>query len=946
MPNLIFQNTSGPYAPLPSLAQQKSASLASAYSEKKLRQEPPPVQVGPTPEQVAAANLSLAAPAGDSLANFAGSGLLQGFGRASDYIAQKSNDTFGTSFNTTEQDGFSNPTVANEAAGLSQEAVNQFGADQQQFFNSVADSHYGDAFKQGLALAPRVAASSSVSLVELGVGAALTPLLGAGAGLLAKKAKDIGNTVASVKKAFDASQKLRNAKKEAEKLKKVTRLSKASRSVKDFAKNLPKVASQTSILNMDMVQQQINDYRAQNNGEYPSAQREAVMGLTSFATNMFEPLMVANLLVPNFKKEIVKEGVNLIKNLGDGSALFNIVKRAGEGILKLSAAGAAEAGQEYVQAWQQMLVSSITPEETNNLMAVLTEKLSNQANRDSALGQGILGGFAGGATKGAISAPAIAAGTAVDLAKATAKGTTKTAVGATKIAANIVKDQSNKAALKILNPEERARLRSTYESEKEVNDQIVAKFDDKVKTVREAKSFDELLANKEIAKDIEAARQSENFSQEQAQDPKNFKKIQNNLQKKYKADIVVITGKLEASRLGRLGKKLVEKGKDAIVDTATKIADSVPDETVRKAIVATLTAQKVAKETITAVKDIQSSAALGVVELALREGTKASKEITDRVKNLEISDATRAVAAIKEKYPDLGRHLERAVEHKNKVLRGLEQRNDNLITEETLPPVVKDVVARGNVKEKNGAYVAQIINKVLAGKIGDKATLATVRQALEVYKSSDAFKAQGKGTLNAGDISLFEKRLVTAEKRLNREVTGENIINAVEAVTESVDSAVSTAADKVKAVKEAAQPIIDKGVKVAEDLADHIDKKIDEFGNKKKVIAEDKYKELVGKVISLTGKGKPGTDEAIRSLPGFMNLLTSLGYKTEDDFKDLVDQFPGLAENEEFFNALQEQFVTDVLMEDSVLEKTTPVEAVDPSTLSKLKDQLDKRCKL
>jgi len=61
MPNYIFDDAGTPYDLPPSLADQKSLSLAGKYAEKKENITPAPVQVGPSPAEVAAARARIAA---------------------------------------------------------------------------------------------------------------------------------------------------------------------------------------------------------------------------------------------------------------------------------------------------------------------------------------------------------------------------------------------------------------------------------------------------------------------------------------------------------------------------------------------------------------------------------------------------------------------------------------------------------------------------------------------------------------------------------------------------------------------------------------------------------------------------------------------------------------------------------------------------------------------
>jgi hypothetical protein len=58
--------------------------------------------------------------------------------------------------------------------------------------------------------------------------------------------------------------------------------------------------------------------------------------------------------------------------------------------------------------------------------------------------------------------------------------------------------------------------------------------------------------------------------------------------------------------------------------------------------------------------------------------------------------------------------------------------------------------------------------------------------------------------------------------------------------------------------------------------------------------------------------------DLMQSIPNMVKALSEAGYKTESDLSDLIEQFPGLAKSEQFYNELQSRFATDVIVEENI----------------------------
>jgi len=912
-------NPNDPYRPLfGSMADQKSAALAVKYEQKKqaIDPTPPPVTVDVNP---------LLSGGGESnLLDVGQAGLAKAGGSLMDAAKYVSNEVLDTEFDDSTATGWSNQDVADALAGVSPEVRAAGQAQQQQVVTDVANEDYGSALINAIKAGPFTAMDSAGTLAEVVGGTALTALTGGVAAPLVfgKKIKGAVETAEKVGKAYDKAKSLKEA----------TRMGKVLSSAKHLPAATAKAAGRASLLTADMTQQSRSEYIAKH-GEEPSGERVAVMALTNMATSLWEPVLMAQLFIPNFKKEAISELRNLAKNLGKGSNLASIGKRIGQGIKKVSAAGAGEGLQEYVQTWQQGLVAELTPEQTDNLWASVRAALSDADKQDEAIVGGLLGVGAGGAIRAGISAPAIAAVTAVDLAKATTKGVVKTAAAVAEVGGKVAQKQVVKAADKVYSPEERADAVAEYNIRKAAVEDKQAEMEVTAKKAESATSYEDILKDRDLRAQAIKAQEELQFTKEDLKNPKNLKRLQDAIVRNNRAEQKALDLKLKGSTLAKVAAQVGTNVKEGVVKVAEDVLDS---DQVKSAIEQTKKVKDVSvnviKESVTAIKEIRSSAALGLVELAIDGSEQSINDGMKVAEKLEFSDLKKAASAVAPHSPAFAKQLRRLAARKRKILMKSGLKTDDVISKETISPAITDTVNRGKVRSKQAVGVAAEIRNALAGKVQDPDTLAQINAALDIYEDSAAFKQQKRGSMSPTDIKSLRKKISNEENRLGRMPTLENIGKVVMSAAETVGPKVKklrkgtwkkyvkaqrlikdvqkneTVQQTVKRVQDAMENLDE----TAEDYADKLDRKLEEkFG--------DKPAESTAKVLPTGGlKAKLETvedavddgtiDRVMGSVEKIANAVKKAGYTTAADLDALVKQFPKLGQHPEFYGKLASYF--------------------------------------
>ena len=513
------------YGPLLSLADQKSIAVSSKLAQKKSAMAESQVLTDAKAAQArllsgegspnTAANLfSLAnssiRQSGEVLSDFA-----QGETRPNEEIQRQADIDAGVS-EQARQELVTQPTqeVFKSVAQAS------LALDEGDYLEALRQG--GTAALQGVEAAPGILADSANVVPEVIAGAAGTAVAGSGLAVLANRAK----------KLFGGVEKFTEGVSKAKKNLTRTQL------IKEAAKTLPKTAAQMSVVTSTITQRQISDYEAEHDGKRPSNERIAQMYAINLATMTAEGGIIKSFFKPKFKEEFIKEGKAVVKNLKSGSNLVSIGARIGDGMKKAFKAGGAEAVQEYAQTWAEIINVGVGEDE--NFIKGMKRQFSSKDNQIEAAAGAFLGFGAGGVARGVISAPAVAAGTAIDATKATAKGAVKTVAGGVKLAGKGVAAVANQQSFKVLSQEERDIISSEHKSKKAVADAAVERFTTAVDTVKESNTEADLRKHPPVSEVLDAYLKSEGLTNEDLKDSKVLSKTKHALVRAYKADIALI----------------------------------------------------------------------------------------------------------------------------------------------------------------------------------------------------------------------------------------------------------------------------------------------------------------------------------------------------------------------------------------------------------------------
>ena len=908
MPNYIFDKAGSIYDVPDTLSKRKSISLAGKLAEKKERLAPSPVHV---------ASVGLApSDTGSGYGEAALSSLALAGGSLADFGRNVSNTLLGTEFDDRAETGWSSQEAADIAAGVDPEYRRRVQEGQHAVLENIADEEYWEAVKSAADVAVPTAIGSVSSLVEMGIGALGTSLGGAGAPLLAKKVADVAKGTSNI---FDAYTDIKKARATKAVIKKAEKARTGLQKVAGIPAAAAKAARQMSLVTADLSQRQVAAYREEY-GEEPSLGRKAAITLGVMATTIADPAIVKNLFIPDFRKTLGKELKNATKNLG-ASDLLSVGKRVAAEANNIVKAGGVELVQEYLQTWQEALTVNISPEEADNLMKAIGTKLQDKGLRDQALAGGFLGAGAGGVTRGAISAPSLVTGTAVDVTKAAVKTTAKVAKGTVDVAAKTVQAASTATGLKLLNQSDRDAISNNYQAEQAVVDEESTVIDGKIASVEKAETLADIQADEGALVALRRAQEDLGLSDDALADPVKLNKIKKKMIAKFNADKQLLQTTLDASALGAAAKQIAKNVKHGVTKVVKATSDLVTEEMVEKTIAAAVKTKEGVETAIDAVKGLESSTARGLVDMALKEGVAKWPEIKKAATEISMGDLARAASAIGVKDPKIGKRLRVMYKRRRKLLKGTGQVSDELFTEENIPGGISAAADTGTLEGQSHRDLSAAIRSVMAGKIADKATLAQVKKALAVYKASDAYTYTGtKGRIDETNMIVFEKTIANAEKRLARAPTKENVEAAVETVKETVK-------DTTKTVKEKTAEPIKKATAVVKKAAGKLSKLVDG----RKVIGEGNFKKALVAIEKKVLKDNEFALGVAEDVTDLVAGLTKAGYTTAKDFADFLQEFPGYTKNKELLTALEESFEESMVVmqkdiSEDVNEKTSPTE--------------------
>ena len=862
-----------PFRPLLSLADQKTLSVSEMLFEKKAAMAKSPV-LADAEARAARAELRSTLPQESSnLIDIAQSSATQGFSLAKDFASGLFGDEISRSTEQIRQE-------ADELRGVTPEARERFvGQPTQEVMDSTAkaslaldEGNYLEALKQGataagqgVLAAPGLLADSFSAVPEIAAGAAATALAGgAGIPVLAKKAKSAANIFQKFEKGVKASKA------------KLTR----GQLLKEGLATLPKTAAQMSVVTATMTQRMIADWENEN-GEKASLSRKAAFYTAGLATMTGQGAILKNLFIPKFKKEFVSEAKAAVGNITNTSHLKSLGKRVGEGLKKAFVAGGAEGGQEYAQTWVEIVGVGIG--KNDEFLEGLKREVADADNQVEAAAGAFLGAGAGGVARAAISAPAVAAGTAIDATKATVKGTAKTVSGGVKLAAKGLTAVANEATFKVLSQEERDTIVSEAASKKVIGEEAIRKLDAAVFKVKAAKSVDDLRRDEGISKDLDTYLDDKNLNEKDLEDSKELSKAKHALARAYNSDSGLIKIDLGTSVTRavaeRSGKNIQAKSVKAAEDVVTAITPTIE--------AATAAVKDLGPKAKQAVEEIRSSTALGMIELAGKASKKESAAIVTAAKSLSMDDLKRTTNVINQIKPEIGRRLEGVVRNKEKALKRTGLKVNEIINNENLNPIIRDVAKRAQVAAGEVAAVSSAVNDVVARRIDDLVALKDTETAVAAIEKSRDFKEQLNGAMTKENLESVKKKLAKARVRLEGEASTlkakavRGVKDAVAAATPVVKGAVKAATD---AVKEATETKIEVNPKLREQV------------------------KLVGKVLTDPAEAKA----LVSAIPALVKKIQASGIETRKQFEAFIEEFPELQNDVAFFKELDEAFPSDL----------------------------------
>jgi hypothetical protein len=661
---------------------------------------------------------------------------------------------------------------------------------------------------------------------------------------------------------------------------------KGAQQLKAIVGAAPRAAAQVSIATMSMTQAQINDF-TNLHGVAPTREQAAGMYALTMATMMPTPGIIKNLFVPKFKQQIGKEIQNVGKNLVGGSNLKSIAARVVEGTKKVGKAGGAEAAQEYFQTWAENLNVSMGPEQRKEFFQGVLDVLGDKDKQIEALAGAYLGGGAGGGIRAGISAPAVAVGTAIDTTKGTAKTAVKIVGAGVKTTGRVIQNVANKAGLKVLSQEERNVIASEYGSRKATVDVTEDQFEtavDKVKastTIEDVKNT--LGATPPITQAAAETMAKALASLDENSTPKDLERVKHKVVAAYRGDLDLVKANLEASNVASIAKKVGKNVQTASVDAATAALEAAdPGIKAIKAAVKDLPPKVQA-----AAAAVRSSSARGIIDLAATAGKKEVATIVEAAKGLSLDDLKRTTNVVNQIKPEIGRQLERIVKQKEKQLKRVGLKVDEIVNDETLNPIIRDVAKRAVVAAKEISQLSSAVNKVVASKIDDLVALKDTEAAVAAIEKSDSFKAQINGAMTKENLETVKRKLAAARVRLEGEaVTIKDKV--VQGAKDAVKAATPVVKDAVEKVGEAVKGATETVVELKPDFKQRVD--------------------LVVKVLTNPTEAKALIDTA----SNFVKLMQNEGIKTRAQFESFIDQVPEMRDNVPFFNAISDAYPSDI----------------------------------
>ena len=876
---------------LPSLESQKIGSLAASGEDKLARLKGRLEVVNDLPEDTGIT---------DNLWNIFKSSVVREGGVQAD-IGREIQNLFGGNADTTSESGFSSPLEADKYVGLDP-SVRQEG--QRLQTNVMEDIARGDWWNLPGSIAeaaPFTAADSGGSFVAGLAGVLGTAAAGAAGGnLLGAPLAATANIALRGKRLGDS---ISDTLKEYQKVKQGL----------DILGDVGKTASQASVMVAGDVERQVQDYRAET-GENPSGARLSGMVLGSFITNTAQVGVFKNLMLPK-GKESLKEIQSLVRTMRpDKSAVVSIASRIRDGVTKIGVAGGAEAAQEYVQTWQQILSKNVNPETGQSLADAVLEELQNPENQLEAATGAALGLGAGGLTKSVTTAPAMGVGIGTDAA-----------VGAVKGTYNVTKDATgyllNKSARSKLSEEEKRDLRNQYDNASEIVRLKNKDLNRQLGTIRKATTLDDLKADPEIAKVIAKAQESPQFSDEALQDRVAFREFKDIMILNNRKAQEALSDSLESSSLssfrGRGGKPSTAYTRPITAEETETLVTSIAPK---------------GEAAVQAARELESPLAINTINKISAEA-KGTVEVSERVltqaKQLSVHDLDRVAAIVSDSHPEIAKKLNKLANTKAKALERFTPSKSKIIDDSNFDEILAKVADEGIGSDIQMRAVSEALSSTMGKNITSPAVVEKLQNVITSYENTDAFKKQGRGVIHPETLNKWKKRLVfkkeSLKKNTNADVVNEKVVPSTPETITEPPSTITEVSPEVTSEGDTGTP--------KRRTSKNLGASIKKFA----VIAEKSANAKEGEDVL-------PMEEVLSHVPKLVRKLQEEGYTTDKDFKDLVEEYPELEKIPQVSDAIKSgMYDQDTVVRDAGDDIVTPL---SQAKLKEVYEDLYPGCKM
>jgi len=568
--------------------------------------------------------------------------------------------------------------------------------------------------------------------------------------------------------------------KTAEVTKELEKGSRSAIALKNALSATGKAADRTALMTAELVQIQRNEYKAEH-GEEPSVLRLVGITLMTSATSMIELFAMGKFFIPRGMRAApvrgvdgeliadptkVQKFVSELKRMAehaDKSTIRNIAGRVVSGAGKIGAAGSAEAAQEYLQTWGEILGQKVGVDEAMSMFESIAKEITDSGNQAEALAGAFLGASAGVHTRGVITAPTTAALAASDVVTGTldsaAKFATKRAEAA--LTTQQRQDNADKAAVR---SEQLKEMRDNVESNMEALDGI--------------KTFNEIDAD---ANPTLAADMAKLLTGKDANDPVEFGNARKQLNLIYKGDLASLYTQNVVKAIADPAKQV---GKNILYGTAD-LLDITP-ERVDAAIEKSKTLGKAVYEDL---KDYKNSYPAAIIEVAVEAATTQSAASIKKLKEVTqeyTPDAIGAMITILEKSgakdSDTVKALRAQMRRKVAANSRLGMDKKEPILKGNLASSIAVVAAGGKLPKSTSINTLALdLVGVTVGNVQTLDVAETIGAAIDVYTNHVA--TTGKGTKLDGQIQRLkvsnDKKIAELKKEAEAKKDS-NIINLEE----------------------------------------------------------------------------------------------------------------------------------------------------------------------